>query len=284
MNNEKGQLLLVLILIMVVALGIGLSVVQKSLVDVSTSTKVEQSSRAFSAAEAGIEKYFKNPVKCTPATCKVEFSETGSKATVEGGDLIPATPNSGTQQDPLELPKLAKEDIVQVWLADYTSSSNPPPAVYIQDKLDVYWGNSPTDQPAIELTFVYYSSGQYLSAKRFFDPDSNRASQNSFTAVSCSGNNPLGVNNYQCYKQVDSLPSGLMLVRVRFLYNTSSQSLAVQAVGNCGVACSLPPQKREITSTGVSGETQRKVSVFRLDKVVPHYFDYAIFSAGEISK
>ena len=54
--NKKGQILLALILVMTVALAIGLSVIQKSLVDVSTSTKVEQSSMAFSAAEAGIER------------------------------------------------------------------------------------------------------------------------------------------------------------------------------------------------------------------------------------
>ncbi len=53
MNNQKGQLILILILVMTVALSIGLSIVQKSLVDVSTSSKVEQSSRAFQLLRQG---------------------------------------------------------------------------------------------------------------------------------------------------------------------------------------------------------------------------------------
>ena len=59
MNNERGQIILVLVLVITVALAIGISVVQRSLSDISTSTKVEESSRAFSAAEAGIERALK---------------------------------------------------------------------------------------------------------------------------------------------------------------------------------------------------------------------------------
>jgi len=58
----------------------------------------------------------------------------------------------------------------------------------------------------------------------------------------------------------------------------------VHAVGICGADCSLPPQARKLIATGISGQTQRRIQVFRLDKVVPPYFDYAIFSTGEINK
>lgn len=284
MNNEKGQIILTLILVMSVALAIGLSVVQKSLVDVSTSTKVEQSSRAFSAAEAGIEKALGGDPS------GVNFSDIGSKTTaVSDTGLIPCIPGAtdcspaGSRQDPLEYPPIAKEDVVQVWLADYQSDTNPPRIGYSQSTLDVYWGNSATDRAALELTLVYHNVTQYVSRKWYLD-QIVRSPVNNFEQVTTCSGYTLGPNSYQCKETIDSLPSGLMLLRARLLYNTTSQPLAVQAVGTCGQDCSIPPQARNITSTGAAGETQRKIQLFQVNKVAPPYFDYAIFSAGEITK
>jgi len=283
---------------MTVALAIGLSVVQKSLIDISTASKVEQSSRAFSAAEAGIEKALKGD------TALQEFIDNSSKITnITDTGLIPQVAADGVRQSALEFPPFAKEDVVQVWLADYKSTSNPPPVFYNppSNSLDVYWGtnNAPaTDQAAIELTTVYYDK-IYKSVKWYLDSSALRASTNGFQTVdqpagNCNNSNtPVGsLSSYQCKITLDysnripeAIPSPvLMLVRARLLYNITSQPLAVQAVGTCGSRCSLPSQAREIISTGVSGETQRRVKLFQLDKVVPPYFDYAIFSAGPINK
>ena len=48
-----ATIILILVLVMTVALAIGISVIQRSLSDISTATKVEQSSRAFSALWQG---------------------------------------------------------------------------------------------------------------------------------------------------------------------------------------------------------------------------------------
>ena len=289
-KKESGQVILALILIMTVALAIGLSIVQKSLVDVSTASKVEQSSRAFSAAEAGIEKALQ------AGTCGdncVSFSENSSKADVSDMGLNPSIPVVGNRQVALEYPPLAKEDAAQVWLADYKSADNPPPAAYTQPTLDIYWGNfSATDKAALEITLVYYDGSIYKSSKWYLDnPSAIRNPANGFdnTTPTCGVSGyPVGANTYQCKKTLSGLPSTspniLMLIRVRLLYNSTSQPFAVQATGICGTPCSLPPQARSITSTGISGETQRKVNLFQLNKVVPPYFDYAIFSAGPIVK
>ncbi len=284
---QKGQIILALILIMTVALAIGLSIVQKSLTDVSTATKVEQSSRAFSAAEGGVEKYLSANANCTPQTCNVQFSDTASSATVQGGNLIPVVPASGTRQDPLEYPPLAKEEVAQIWLADFNSSSNPPSSFYAQNSLDIYWGNSSTDKAALELTLVYYDGNQYKARKWYLDQTLRNPANNFQQVAACGGL----INNYQCKFTVGAsgdsggaLPQNPILARARLLYNTTSQPLAVQAVGTCGQNCSLPPQAKIITSTGITGETQRKVRVFQIQKVVPPYFDYAIFSAGDIRK
>lgn len=289
--KQKGQMILMLILIMTVALAIGLSIVQKSLVDVSTSSKVEQSSRAFSAAEAGIEKALRDD-----ATIQ-NFDENSSKITVIEDTRFPRL-DVTKQQEALEYPPLAKEDVAQVWLADPAANlpdciSPPPPALpfvcYKHNQLDIYWGNpAATDNAALEITLIWYDGTKYTTenSKWFFDPDVTRSRSNGFNnSATCLGY-PVGSNTYKCKIRLnftDEQVAGLMLIRARLLYNSSSQPFAVQAVNICA-GCSIPSQSRKITSTGVAGETQRKVQVFQLYKVVPPYFDYAIFSAGEISK
>lgn len=285
--RQAGQIILILIMVMTVALGIGLSIVQKSLVDISTASKVEQSSRAFSAAEAGIEKALGN----VNITAPQPLDNSSTILPVQDSGAKPAAATGGNVQEPIEYPPLAKEDVVQVWLADPTSNlpnCDAGKVCYTQDRLDVHWGNSNTDKAALELTLVYYgtdpSDGQrkYLARKWYLD-NGSRNPPNGFTPVACNSH-IAGVNTYQCQYTISSLPSVLMLLRARLLYNTTSQPFAVQAVDTCNPGCSLPPQAREIISTGVAGETQRKVKVFQMKQVVPPFFDYALFSAGEISK
>lgn len=294
MKNKKGQVIIVLILIMTVALAIGIAVIQRSLSDVSTSSKVEQSSRAFSAAEAGIEKTLATG-STTPFTldnnAQIQSTDTG---------LIPCIPGTtgcaeaGTQQAALEYPPLAKEEVAHVWLADPDSLTTPPAEVYKQDRIDVYWGKKDApDKAALELTLVYYNGSQYVNQKWFLDnPSALRTPANNFTTlnVDCRVSGfTINSNSYQC-KYIPSFPqsTGLMLLRARLLYNSTSQPFAVQAYTpspppSC-TNCALPPQQRIITSTGISGSTQRTVKLYQINKVVPPYFDFAIFSTGSVNK
>lgn len=288
MNNEKGQMILVLILVLVVVLGIGLSVVQKSLVDVSTSTKVEESSRAFSAAEAGIEKVLQSGIailKPIPLGNEAEIKSVGKSD-------IPKQPQEGGTQLALEYPPLAKEEVAQVWLADLYSPDNPPKPYYTHSSLDVYWGQQnitdDAEKPAIEIKVIEYSGNAYTTRPFYLDSNSQRAQTTGFTEGQCSNQAPItttyGDNRkFYCKWTLEGLSGRLILLRARILYSSGSQPFAVAAVGT-GAGHYLPTQAKILISTGTSGETQRKVSVFRLDKVVPHYFDYAIFSSGDISK
>ncbi len=280
--------MLILILVMTVALAIGISVVQRSLSDISTSTKVEQSSRAFSAAEAGIEQALINP---DVAPLPVDFfGSNQSSAAVTGGTLIPAVAAVGSTQAALEHPPLSKEENAHVWLAEFTSNTNPPPPHYTQNSLYVYWGDpNAADKAALEVTLIYYDGG-YKSQKWYLDqPAANRSAPNNFdTSVECpaAGSSfALGSSTYyKCRKGLYLPSSGLMMLTARLLYNKTSQPFAVQAVGTCGQPCSIPPQARIFTSTGTAGQTQRKIKLFQTEMVAPPYFDYGLFSAGDINK
>lgn len=269
MKSQHGQVILILILVMTVALAIGLSVIQRSLSDISTSSKVEQSSRAYSAAEAGIE-------RAIQANADISGLSLGNNATVDA--VVDSTvPDSGQA---LEYSSLSKEDIAHVWLANPGDLTSP----YGGTSIDIYWGDSETSEnPAIEVTIIN-NNNQY---KKFFnDSDSTRISLNKFAG--CSETNPAAINTsagssrtFLC-KAILSL-SGLpnpVLLRARILYSNTSQPVAVKPASGS----TLPPQAKVFTATGQSGQTQRKVQVVRLEKVVPFFFDYAVFSVGDISK
>lgn len=294
MSNQKGQVILILILVMTVALAIGLSVIQRSLSDVSTATKLEQSSRAFSAAEAGIEKSIQTG---TSIASPIPLDNNASIQEVQASPI----PTVGQA---LEYPPLAKEELAHVWLADPTSSTFPScdagKNCYSSSGIDIYWGLSgiTDDKPAIAIAVVYFNGTAYQSKKFYLDSDSTRTigdNGNGFISASCAGGYTTDTNfgsgrSFLCKSTLDLTSlSTLILLRARILYSNTSQPFAVQplnASGNkCTVAtCSLPVQAKMFTATGISGQTQRKIQVFRLYKVVPPYFDYAIFSAGDIDK
>lgn len=282
MRNQKGQVILVLILVMTVALAIGLSVIQRSLSDISTASKVEQSSRAYSAAEAGIE-------RAIQANINITNLNLGNNATVTAvvDDTVPDSNQA------LEYPSLSKEEVAHVWLANPETLA----ASYNLGTIDLYWGTPNTsDQPALEITVVYQdNSGEYKSRKYFYDSDSIRASANRFSTTSClsEGQGPIYTSlsptvrkKFLCATQIGInsswLPglSKLILLRARILYSNVSQPLAVLP----STGGSLPNQAKIFKATGQSGQTQRKIQVTRLEKVVPFFFDYAVFSVGDISK
>lgn len=303
--KQNGQAILLLIIVMTVALAIGLSIIQKSLVDVSISSKVEQSSRAYFAAEAGIEKALQGN------TSSQSFSETESRIEniTDTGQIpcIPGQPGcaqgTGEKQAALEFydqeRRLAKEDVVQVWLAD---PANPNITncsgytCYTQTTLDVFWGNSDTDRAALEVTLIYWDGAKFAPKKLYLD-NGNESRTNGFEKVlPCSGfHKPVwSTNEYQCKKTLGDnnpdpiknppLPSGLILIRARLLYNSTPQAFAVQSTASCASGCLLPSQARSIISTGASGEAQRKIRLFQQYNYVPPYFDFAIFSASSITK
>lgn len=288
-KDQKGQIVLILVLVMTVALAIGISVVQRSISDISTSSKVEESSRAFSAAEAGIEKAIQeNRAIASP----VPLGDSAIIQSVNIQAIVPAPHQALEEAKPI-----GKEELSQVWLAD--PQRTPPGQYYNQNNLDIYWGvkdpnNNPDNNPAIELTVIYLRGVSYQSKKFWYDSNQARIGSNKFTPADCRDqgytiNTSVGSDrHFFCKTTLDlrGLTPTLILLRARILYSSNAQPFAVQPRGgNCPTnVCSLPPQTKIYTATGTSGETTRKVQVSRQDQVVPSYFDYGIFSVGAVTK
>jgi hypothetical protein len=78
---------------------------------------------------------------------------------------------------------------------------------------------------------------------------------------------------------VNTLTNYPILVRVRILYSTNKQKIALMPLGG-----SLPPQAEVYRSVGEAGQSLKTIKVFRMKYVVSPFFDFAIFSVGDISK
>lgn len=284
-QNQSGQIIVILLLIMLVALSIGLAFTQKSVTDVTTSTQSEQSSRAFSAAEAGIEKALTGTA---PAGTSVNL-DNNATAQIDSSALLPV---AGTHAA-IEYPPIGRETTAQFWFTDPNNSA----VTYNDNRFDLYFGNaSTTDKPAVEVKMIVQSAGKFYSQSYYYDSDAVRAANNHFTPVSCNSStlisSILGANHdFYCKVTVGPIlnPAGggycpsasckLILARVRLLYASENHSIALEPLN-----AEFPPQIQIYNSTGISGQSEKQIQAFRVKDVVPPWFDFAVFSVNEIRK
>lgn len=307
---------MIVLLVMVVILAIALAIIGRSLLDISASTKTEQSSRAFSAAEAGLEAGLQNP-----GTAPTEnFLSFGNNAEASL-DINASIPEAGL---PLEHPPIGKDSFAQFWLAD--PAQDPPSGGYQQSQFRVYFGaltdssgqpinyiTDPGNQPALELMVIYFdaATSTYKSARYLYDsypvhgnatdatrsPSSTNPSvtNGGFAVCNTSANgietNTTGhFSNFYCQAIVPadgtSLPSNLVMVRARILYSSLSHPIAIGPISkNIGdPSYNIPKQATIAKSTGTVGNVQRSIEVFKQQSVLPQFLDYALFSASTMTR
>lgn len=279
---QKGQIAVTVILIMVIALTIGLSISGRSVSDIKMSAQVEESQRAFSAAEAGIE-------------AALYSDQPGSSVVV--GNAIYTVKIAENPSDAFLYPGLVTHDnLVQIWLSDPGDGVE----LYNADTIQIAWGNpnsgwrTSDNTPAIEAIIIYKDGSDYKFGKYSLDPRDNRENENNFCHANCSGvsewktdaSTVVNGSPLQFSAQIDLSPfrdgtetKKLQILRVRLMYNSTEQLLGLIGVGE-----PIPAQGKAIQSTGVAGETTRKVEVFEFYPQVPPEFDFALFSTSNLKK
>lgn len=294
MKRESGQAVIILLLVMVLALAIGLSVIGRSVTEISTSTKTEDSSRAFSAAEAGIERLLQmNPQSGSGIAGSIAFSNQSQAQALEWSANLPKPGMA------LEYPPFGKESFAQFWLANPDTLAS----VYNLESFDIYFGDptqdysavtgKPDNQPAIEVSVILFSppGSSYFSKSYFYDSKGDRAGAGGNNFSSCSlGPSPIETNAYSqlrsfyCKATVagyKNSPQDIpIMVRARMLYTNISHPAAIRPVSGG----SFPVQASILKSTGSSGGIIRNLQIFQQKSVMPQIFDYALFSAGDLSK
>lgn len=282
-NNQAGQALLIVVLVMVIALTVGLSVASRSIINLRTSTDEANAQKAFSAAEAGVERALKLN---TPITETIPLNNnsniktvniksiSGSEFNLNGGNLIP------------------QDDGVDVWLSTYPGLGPTNPQHFY-----IAWGfpnqtcASSPPPAAIEVIVIYAAGGSGTSptSKRYtYDPceescGGGGSRNNNFDCPQTNNPPTIDGKNYTFYTRSNgngsiNASNNALIARVIPLY--ASTSIGIKACSTGGGNCvSLPGQGKIIESTGEAGGAQRKVIYYQGFRKVPsEFFQYALFS------
>lgn len=280
-KSNSGQSLLVILLVMAVILTIGLAVVSYSITDIKISQQEEESARAFSAAEAGIEE----ALKLSPSSDD-EFPVTVGDITAK---VKPQAQGGGPKFDFGES-KFPSGELANVWLIGHTEEGALNPAVYFpyNGQIKICWGENTTlgsSTPALELALVYQQGGEYKVVRQGYDPVNGRTVGFDESLDKDGGNCASGL----AFSKDISLDGGVFnltangkpyLLRLKLLYNSELQPIAVQANSN------LPEQGKCYESAAtvqVSGIT-RKIRQCQFFQAPPEIFDYVLFSTSDLVK
>ncbi len=295
-NSSSGQALLLVLLSMSVVLTVVLSILARSTLDIGVSSRSEESVRAFSAAEAGIEQALVGVLNAGP----VDIGNATFNASV-------TSYSSGVSE--FILPSsLYSGESATVWFVSHDANGNltcGDGACFRGNRIKVCWGKEGTSSssnftPAIEISIVYLTTaGNYTTARiarAVVDPNDSRNDTNKFSdddGGTCTvgdqsfafnktidfGNGGFEISPASVYTQVN----GLQLARISLLYNTDMGHSVYVKVFPVG-GSSLPAQGVVIESSGVSGSSTRKVEVVRGFKELPGIFEPVVVSYGGITK
>ena len=258
---QKGQMLLVVILVMTVVLTVGLSVATRAITNTRIANEEESSKRAFSAAEAGLERSLQSGSN----TNGTFTNNTSYQTSVGGLTGLEILLNNGAA--------VLKDDAADLWLSTYPTYTNPWTGT-----LTVYWGTSSdvcvgnpessNSLAALEIVFLTGTKNNPSVTHYMVDPCNPRATLNKFEFISGGSGT---VNGKQfAYSKTIVVASGL-LMRVIPLY-------APSVIGIRGDSA-LPSQGTVVTSTGTADQAQRKIVAFKgYPKLPREIFPYILFS------
>ncbi len=270
---ESGQILLISLLVLSIATTVALSLIGRSTTDVTISRQISESSRAFSAAEAGIEEALRSGAGTEGAQVLTPgVTYTVARSTIGGA--------AGSYVFPKKVKRVTSEAL---WLVNHNpSGALVETPTYTAPTIDVCWSSEPTTPAVIVSVFYKTAVGQYRVARGAFDPNSTRAATNKFSAVTATSGG-CGAGTGTTYKQTVTFASfspainpavdTLLMLRLQPVY--ADITLAVNAVG----ALPLQGSKLESTGTSEAGLT-RKIVVYQEYRSPPSIFDSVIYSQG----
>jgi len=294
-NLEQGQALLIVLLAMAVLATMMLSVVSRSTSEIGVTTREEESLRAFSAAEAGIEEALITGTQEELISGELEPISRELTAPAPGGSSTVSTFTAAVQRYP-ENPQqfaypfgLLSGQAGSVWFVTRDGDtildcSNGE--CFTGTSLSLCWGTTGSGEPPAALVNVIYesSSGFGLSSAGF-DPITSRRSSNNFAPPDSSGGCSIAGQNYTYSANVDfsgmgvAAGSRLILMRVALLYNPNVAHTFGVSTGSA-----LPIQGRQVSSEGEAGEVTRRINAYLLNPAMPFVFDAALYSSGDITK
>ena len=277
-KKQRGQAILIVVLVMAIALTVALAIVSRSITDVRVSRQEEESARAFSAAEAGIEKAVAQGLYSGSFTLNgQEISYSVASSEVGGGGVT----------EILFSEQLKSGEVQSVWLVGHNGPDDLDPSSYYQGTaVNFYWGNEGTASdedvtPALEATLVYQESGSFKIKRAVFDPSTvGRKDSNNFSDAGAGDVIGLETLAFGASLDMSGVP---YLLRLKLLYNESqAHYVAVRSSG----AEFLPSQGTCYRSlaTVAGSDVSRSIEQCRFYDVPPALFDYVLYSGQGLTK
>jgi len=268
-TKQSGQILLITLLVMAIAVTLALSIIGRATTDVTMSNDIEESTRAFNAAEAGIE----------------EALRTGQNVDLKvlsGNDVSyqASVSTIGAAVGVYVFPQVTlKNSTDQVWLVGHNADGTLDTSTeYAGNSVDVCW-SATSPAPAVVAAVLYSRAGAYNVARVALDPDSTRALTNKFINAGVSYGSYCGMPNvYKYTLTFNSLgilgTDTLLALRTRAVYSESQMAVDTTPAG-----VQIPEQGKKIDSVGKT-ETglERKITVYQQYRYPSSIFDAAVFS------
>jgi Tfp pilus assembly protein PilX len=270
-KNESGQALVLILLSLAVVLTLVLFILSRSVTDVAVSSRQEESVRAFSAAEAGIERSLVIGTGFSSAQLIGNASYTTAVSEFALGTTDVSFPSP-----------VSSGDTVTVWFTSHAldgslSCSSGP--CFHGDTIKVCWGNPDTaagdaTTPAVEVSVFYETTPGDLSTinigREAVDPNAARRATNAFAAPD-AGACTIGTQTYEFQKTITfaslgipagsyNFDNGLQIAKIRLLYNSGIPHLVGASVSGGNT---LPSQGQRIDSSGVAGGSNRRIVVYQ---------------------
>jgi len=266
---KSGQILILVLLAIVVVLAVGLSVASRNITNLRTATQSEQSQRAFSAAEGGVEYEL---AKLDSLKTRIAAGEEIKEPVAVGGQQANVTVVGSRKFEDT----IALGNVGQIDLGDAESGR----------QVKIEWANSNKenevsgDGPAsVEITQIYGVSP--YSQKRYFAPGrSDRGSKEDLrTDVLTSGCPGFSPGEYNQCVIVTTLSQAAILRIKPFWADTT-----VRVSGESGF--NLPIQTYDVISTATTdiGVTRRVQVTKTALPQLPAVFDYVLYSESDIKK
>lgn len=267
-----GQVLLVVVLIMVVVLTIVLSLATRSITNTRLTSQDQDSKRALSAAEAGIEQALKQN------SANIGAQSFGNDAAIKELSLTSLSGQDILVNNGLGV---SRDDGADVWFVDHNPDGTPD---YTSSNgttsLTINWGKAnevcsatttTNTMAAIEIVLVKGPIASPQAVRYVYDPcvsAPSRQSNISFSSPTIPGNTVEGVTF--AYAATISGITNPLFARIIPLY--ADTVVGVQS------DVALPTQGTIVEALGTSGNAQRRVNTFRgYPKLPTEFFPYGIF-------
>lgn len=265
MRKNSGQVAVFVLLLTLLGLTVGLSVTSRTLQDLKQTAISDQSSRAFTAAEAGIEDALAKTLAVGSSTINVGGSNVNY--VVSRSPVAAYTPEGS----------VAKDDVIEIDLRTYTGST-----------LTINWTkkNDAHEDPANLCNEGSFTAPAALMLSFYtFDGSNYGVKKLAYNASRCGTlgtlNNFLTANNSANVDYLSGVTvaytSDMKVLRIRPIYNDAS----ITVTGNAN----LPAQGYTIKSTAqTTGQVSRAVEVTRTNTALPPFFDYVLYTGGNLSQ